>query len=128
MLPTPLPTRVPPRIAARAALPPAADVPPPEAEAINIELNNVQSALKNYRAQLDGNPVGTNAEITSALRGGNPKGIRIAIPQGSTVNGKGELCDRWGTPYFFHQVSKIRTEVRSAGPDREMWTGDDAQF
>jgi hypothetical protein len=38
------------------------------------------------------------------------------------------MCDRWGTPYFFHQVSKTEMEIRSAGPDRRMWTGDDSQL
>jgi hypothetical protein len=43
------------------------------------------------------------------------------------VNAAGELTDRWGTPFFFHQVSKAQMEVRSAGPDRRMWTADDRQ-
>ena len=41
------------------------------------------------------------------------------------VNEKGELVDPWGTPYFFHQLSAMEMEIRSAGPDRIMWTEDD---
>jgi hypothetical protein len=41
------------------------------------------------------------------------------------VNGDGELVDPWGTPYFFHQLSGTDMEIRSAGPDKTMWTDDD---
>jgi hypothetical protein len=41
------------------------------------------------------------------------------------LNDKGELVDRWGTPYFFHQLSRDHMEIRSAGPDKVMWTQDD---
>lgn len=96
-------------------------------ELVQSDLNNVQFSFRDYAYAFDGNPVGTNAEITKALLGGNPKGTRFPIPDGSTVNNNGELCDRWGTPYFFHQISKNKMEVRSAGPDRAMWTIDDIQ-
>jgi hypothetical protein len=33
--------------------------------------------------------------------------------------------DRWDTPYFFHQMSASHMEVRSAGPDKMLWTSDD---
>jgi hypothetical protein len=35
--------------------------------------------------------------------------------------------DRWGTPLYFHAISRDRLEVRSAGPDKVMWTEDDVQ-
>jgi hypothetical protein len=41
------------------------------------------------------------------------------------MNSNGELMDRWGTPIFFHALSKDQMEIRSAGPDRVMWTADD---
>ena len=74
----------------------------------------------------DGNPVGENAEITAALMGDN--GLEFAlIPKGHrAVNERGELCDRWGTPFRFHQLSGTRMEIRSAGPDRKFATEDDA--
>jgi hypothetical protein len=73
-----------------------------------------------------GNPVGENAEITAALSGANP--LRFAfLPRGHrAVNARGELCDRWGTPLRFHQVSGQQMEIRSAGPDRKFSTEDDA--
>jgi len=73
-----------------------------------------------------GNPVGTNPEITRQLGGDNPKGINFIKPEaGMRVNGNGEMVDPWGTPLFFHQLSGTETEVRSAGPDKRMWTPDD---
>ena len=74
----------------------------------------------------DGNPVGDNAEITAALMGQNRLGFAL-IPEGHpAVNARGELCDRWGTPFRFHQLSGTQMEIRSAGPDRRFATDDDA--
>jgi hypothetical protein len=97
-------------------------------EVVEAALDNVQFSLRDFRVALGGNPVGNNAEITSALLGNNPKQLALPQPDGSRVNGAGELCDPWGTPYFFHQQSGTLMEVRSAGPDRKMWTGDDVQM
>lgn len=101
---------------------------PAAAEDIAEDLSAVDSAIRNFQAVLGENPVGSNAEITGALLGNNLKQIKLEVPTGSRLNGEGEMCDRWGTPYFFHQVSKTEMEIRSAGPDRRMWTGDDAQM
>ena len=73
-----------------------------------------------------GNPVGNNAEITSSLNGSNPKQVKfIGAESGLQINDQGELVDPWGTPFFFHQRSAKEMEVRSAGPDKIMWTADD---
>jgi hypothetical protein len=71
------------------------------------------------------NPVGNNAEITAVLTGKNILGYAFIRPGSPAINAKGELCDRWGTPYFFHQISGTIMQVRSAGPDRQHWTDDD---
>ena len=74
----------------------------------------------------DGNPVGENAEITAALMGDNRLEL-VLVPRGHrAVNDRGELCDRWGTPLRFHQLSGTKMEIRSAGPDRKFATDDDA--
>lgn len=98
--------------------------PSVSSEAVAIDVDKVTLSLRDYRTVMGENPVGTNAEITRALNGGNAKQARL-LPEGQSVNGSGELVDQWGTPYFFHQLSKIDMEVRSAGPDKIMWTGDD---
>ena len=41
------------------------------------------------------------------------------------LNAKGQLVDRWGSPLFFHVRDANRIDLRSAGPDGEMWTADD---
>lgn len=101
---------------------------PAAAGDIAEDLNAVDATIRNFQAVHGENPIGSNAEITGALLGNNLKQIKLEVPPGSHLNGEGEMCDRWGTPYFFHQVSKTEMEIRSAGPDRRMWTGDDSQM
>lgn len=74
----------------------------------------------------EGNPVGENADITAALTGANRLGLAL-VPKGHpALNERGELCDRWGTPFRFHQLSGEHMEIISAGPDRKFATADDA--
>lgn len=94
-------------------------------EAAAIDLDKVTLMLRDFRTSMGENPTGTNAEIMTAVMGGNPKGARLGPPENQTLNGNGELVDRWGTPIFFHQLSKTSMEIRSAGPDRMMFTDDD---
>jgi hypothetical protein len=82
--------------------------------------------VRDYRTFARENPVGTNAEIMEAVMGKNAKGAQFGPPEGMQLNEKGELVDRWGTPYFFHQLSRDHMEIRSAGADKVMWTEDDA--
>jgi hypothetical protein len=89
-------------------------------------LGNMRNVIARYGSQFGGNPVGTNPEITAALNGENPKQVKfLTEDSGLRINGQGELVDSWGTPFFFHQISGTEMEIRSAGPDRKMWTGDD---
>ena len=142
-----LPAAVAPKYARSAALPPAASAPAAmnapaivapipvpaadtiaarlEREAAAIDLDKVTLMLRDFRTTMGENPTGTNAEIMKAIMGGNPKGALLGPPENQALNGNGELVDRWGTPVFFHQLSKTSMEVRSAGPDRMMYTEDD---
>ena len=98
---------------------------PPVIEPSTI-LENVRTRIRQYSSMFDGNPVGNNQEITRALDGDNPKQAKFLDSEsGMRINAQGELIDSWGTPYFFHQLSKDETEIRSAGPDKTMWTADD---
>jgi len=85
----------------------------------------MRTVIRQYGSTFGGNPVGTNPEITKALQGDNPKQINFLKEDGNRVNGNGELVDPWGTPYFFHQLSATEMEIRSAGPDKVMYTPDD---
>lgn len=80
--------------------------------------------LTTYRSE--GNPVGENEEITAALCGRNRLGVAFISSHHQAINERGELCDRWGTPFRFHQLSGTRMEIRSAGADRRFGTPDDA--
>jgi len=89
-------------------------------------MQNMRSAVRDYGARFGGNPFGNNREITAKLNGGNPRQIVfLKEDDGMRINQRGELIDNWGTPFFFHQISGTDMEIRSAGPDRKMWTADD---
>lgn len=113
-----------------AATTPAGPLPPwPEGVANTWELESGQviDLISAYRRGHDGNPVGSNAEITQHLLDSGDPQQPIPLPTGLRTNDHGELCDHWGTPYFFHQQSGTEMEVRSAGPDRKFWTDDDRE-
>jgi hypothetical protein len=113
---------------AQLATPPAGQPAPLEITNMPPEtaIENMSRAIRQYGQMFGGNPVGTNPEFAKQLGGDNPKHINfISDDSGMRLNGDGELVDPWGTPYFFHQISGSDTEVRSAGPDRVMYTSDD---
>jgi len=98
---------------------------PPSMES-EVVLRNVRNAVHQYNSMFGGNPTGNNPEITAALNGGNSKEARfITEESGLRINGRGELVDSWGTPFFFHQLGANEMEIRSAGPDKKIWTRDD---
>ncbi len=73
-------------------------------------------------------PGGLNDEITACLTGANPKRIAFLPADHPSISASGELLDRWGTPFFFHPVSGEILDLRSAGPDGELWTADDVHL
>jgi hypothetical protein len=90
------------------------------------DLRIINQVFDAFRAALhNGNPVGENSEITAALTGRNKLGFAFIPKDCPAIDSKGELCDRWGRPYFFHQISGEKMEIRSAGPDGKLWTDDD---
>jgi hypothetical protein len=93
---------------------------------VHSDLRQVNEIFIAYRgATRMEDPVGENSEITAVLKGRNKLGYAFIPADSAAINPKGELCDRWGTPYFFHQLSGQRMEIRSAGPDHRLWTADD---
>jgi hypothetical protein len=93
---------------------------------VHSDLRIINAVFVAYRSALrEENPVGENVEITRALTGRNRLGFAFIPPDCPALNAKGELCDRWGSPYFFHQLSGERMEIRSAGQDKRLWTADD---
>lgn len=123
---TPRPGPTPP-IVAPAPPPMKVVYMPPEAKepAEMGQLRATAQLVKDYRQMMGENPVGNNADIMKCLMGGNKKGAMMGPPPGMSLNGDGELLDSWGRPIFFHAESKDEMEIRSAGPDGRLWTGDD---
>jgi hypothetical protein len=85
----------------------------------DIVTNYLQGSNPSTRPAL-----GTNEEITRALT--DRRTLEdSAIPPSHPAIASGQLVDRWGSPWFFHQQSSGVIEVRSAGPDRKLFTADD---
>ena len=125
--PLPAPNPPSPRRPSPVAPPlPASQQPPASPqEPARVAVDSLALNLRQYQLRFGGNPVGTNAEIVRELTGGNAKGAIYLPTDLQRLNDRGELIDEWGTPYFFHQESAERMEIRSAGADRVMWTTDD---
>jgi hypothetical protein len=112
---------------------PSADAPSRLADRLNSPETDIRSDLRivddifaAYRSATHGeNPIGENVDITEVLTGRNKLGFAFIPKDCPAIDAEGELCDRWGTPFFFHQISGDEMEIRSAGPDRKMWTADD---
>jgi hypothetical protein len=92
------------------------------------DLTWMHRALGNFSLLVKGDnplPLGSNEEIAAALRGRNRAQLRFLPDDHPAFNASGQIIDRWNTPLFFHATSRDRMDIRSAGPDREMWTADD---
>ena len=93
---------------------------------IHADLRILNEVFRQYRSAVHAlNPVGENVDIVAVLTGRNPLEFAFIPPNHPAINAQGELCDRWGTPFFFHQLSGTQMEIHSAGPDRQLWTADD---
>jgi hypothetical protein len=79
-----------------------------------------------YRERFGQFPAGEdNPQMMNALLGSNPARLNIFPSNHHRLDAEGALLDAWGTPFFFHQISRELLEVRSAGPDLEWYTTDD---
>lgn len=96
----------------------------PHAEQVR-QLEKIALDIRHFAQRFGGNPVGTNGEIVQAMRGGNQARANYLAAPEYRLNDHGEIIDTWGTPYFFHANSGSQMEIRSAGPDKVLWTPDD---
>lgn len=94
------------------------------------DLHAIAHVFSNLRLLVKGDApfrMGANEEFAAALLGRNAaKEVFLMAPH-ACLNTKGQLVDRWGSLLFFHVRDRDRIDIRSAGPDREMWTADDLQ-
>ncbi len=87
----------------------------------------VMELLVFYRRQFGAFPAGEdNRQIVNALLGANPQKLPILPSDHPRLSSGGELLDAWDQPFFFHQISRDEVQVRSAGPDRQLFTDDDS--
>ena len=90
-------------------------------EALRDVVTHCQLLMKNFDTfHLPGNP-----EIVRFLQGANPEKLAWMPAEHRLIQSDGVLLDRNGIPIFFHRLSGLRFEYRSAGPDRKHWTDDD---
>jgi hypothetical protein len=113
--------------------------PPPEIERSHLaddlhapnrtgseDMSVVMNLFTHYRTRFHGYPVGEdNATFVNALSGNNPGRLAFISHDHPAIDAQGQLLDRWGKPYFFHLLGHDALEIRSAGPDRELYTPDD---
>lgn len=72
-------------------------------------------------------PLSANEDWAGLFLGQNSAHERFLPTNHVAFNRRGQLIDRWGTPLFFHALGGGRFEIRSAGPDRKLWSDDDLQ-
>lgn len=92
------------------------------------DLHAVAHVFSNLQLLVKGDApfrLGANEEFAAALMGRNAAKEVFLMPPHACLNDRGQLVDRWGSPLFFHVRDASRIDLRSAGPDREMWTADD---
>ena len=98
----------------------ARDTPPAKESRIVLDVLNA------YRRTFGVFPTGEdNRQIVNALLGANAQNLPFIPLDHPRLNARGEITDAWGTPFFFHVNSRDSVEVRSAGPDRSLFTADD---
>ena len=90
------------------------------------DLGVVMNLFAQYRIRFQGFPVGEdNAAFMNALTGNNPGHLAFISRDHPAMDAQGQLLDRWGEPFFFHLLGHDALQIRSAGPDRELYTPDD---
>ena len=68
--------------------------------------------------------IGFNEDLIPALT--DPAALgEAALPADHPAIRDGRLLDRWGTPWQVHPLAGDLIQLRSAGPDRRLYTADD---
>lgn len=75
--------------------------------------------------QANERPLSANEEWSAALRGQRPGSEPWFSNSSKALDSQQRLIDRWGTPLHFHALGNKQWEIRSAGPDRKLFTEDD---
>jgi len=92
------------------------------------DVETVRQIFGQYTTALQrrsGPPIGDNHDLVRVLSGANPLRLAALPPGHPLIDVEGRLLDRWGTPYHIHPLGATIISVRSAGPDRRLFTVDD---
>jgi hypothetical protein len=134
--PTPPPTQapVPAPPVLRPQRVPTADLPlHAHEELLTIEgsaaqdLGVVADLTRNYLATVKPatrGPLGFNEDLARALMDRDSLGEN-ALPPDHPALRDGQLIDRWGRPWLVHPLASDLLQLRSAGPDGQLFTADD---
>lgn len=115
-----------PRDSRTSGSPLAAELNAPRFDAQH-DVETLHAMLRQYLRILhgrQGHPIGNDADLARVLTGHNPMKL-VVLPTDHPALSDGRLRDRWGTPYFIHPRGRLSFEIRSAGPDRRLFTADD---
>ena len=99
-----------------------------DAQSPQQDITDLSHVFGNFSLLVKGDqpiPLSANEEIANALRGKNKIQLQFLPGDAPCFNTQGQIVDRWQTPLFFHAQDKDRIDIRSAGPDKQMWTADD---
>jgi hypothetical protein len=125
--------------------PPPPEPPPRDRRAIDPEIQKLADRLTDhaqtplndleivnefftmYLKNFSDLSVGSNEDLTAILTGSNPM-QGVLFPADSPMIMNGQIVDRWGSPYWLHPNSGANVEIRSAGPDKSLFTPDDVIF
>ena len=96
-------------------------------------INSLVNIIEIARSEIRGYPerrvlppyVHDNSTMTQVLLGNNPAGLKFIDEKAEFLNENTEIVDQWELPLFFHFIDKKTVEIRSAGPDLQIWTEDD---
>jgi hypothetical protein len=83
----------------------------------NKEVDDLFHALQKYKEVVGTYPMGSNADVSKALKGKNSKNLIILVGSKENLNDKGEYVDPWGTPFRIY-FSGDGVLIRSAGPNK----------
>lgn len=89
------------------------------------KLHALVSGYFSIHKDLAKHPIGGNADLAAALLGDNEHRRPMLRADHPVLDAEGRLIDRWGTPIFVHPEAARELTLRSAGPDRAMFTDDD---
>lgn len=112
---------------ARAGSPLAAKLNAPEGSAAQ-DVEIVRQLIHQYLTALQRNagpPIGDDRDLVRVLTGRNPLHLTVIPATNPAISPQGRLLDRFGTPFLIHPLSSRSFQVRSAGPDRKLFTPDD---